>query len=94
MSRTLSLTSLFAVVLFFALTYATKSQAGFSTLDQFGFPLVFFTADNDIEHIGNNHFSGTAFCIDLGICLIVGFIITSIISMLRVDRKKGTLATS
>ena len=93
MNKNLSITSLIAMVLFMAATFATgTSQATFVGADKFGFPFTFFSATNNGEVINDTNFSLIALIGNLGICFAIAFGIVSLLSMFKVEKKKSAVA--
>ena len=95
MKKNFSFTSLIAVGLFMTSTFVTsKFQTAFGDVDKFGFPFVFFSAQNEGEVMQNKVFSLFALMADTAIYFTIAFAIMSLISLLKVDRtqKNTTLA--
>ena len=87
MKKNFSLISLIAVGLFMISTFVTsKFQSAFGDADKFGFPFVFFSAQNTGEVLENKMFSFFSLLADFTIYFIIAYAIASLISMLKVDR--------
>jgi hypothetical protein len=93
MNKNLSLVSMIAMVLFMSATYSTsQSQSALAAADQFGFPFVFFTAANNGEVISETHFNLLSLIGDLSIYFALAFGFVAILSILKVEKKKASIA--
>lgn len=79
------------MILFMTATFATKSQAGINEPEKFGFPFTFFTAVNNGDLISETSFSVVALLVNFILCLLIAFAIVSVLSLLKVERKKALM---
>ena len=93
MNRKFSLTFVIAMITFMVALFATSTvQTTFGDTDKFGFPYIFFTASANGEIISDTHFSIEALLGDLGICFVLSYGVVSILSLLKVNKKKTIIA--
>jgi hypothetical protein len=93
MNKNLSLISMIAMVLFMAATYTTsQTQAAMVEADKFGFPFVFFTAANNGEVVSETHFNLASLLGDLSIYFAISFGVVAMLSLLKVEKKKPSMA--
>lgn len=94
MKNKYSIISLIAVGLLVVSTFATsKFQTGFGEADKFGFPFVFFSADNTGELVENKVFTVEFLLANFAIYFAISYAIVSLIGMLKVEREKKTTTT-
>lgn len=88
MSKTLSIGSLYVMIIFMVLTYTTSNfQINVNETDKFGFPFVFFSAANNGEVINITNFSALALLADLGVCSILAMGLFYILSHFKPSKK-------
>lgn len=87
MKNKYSLISLIAVGLFMISIFVTsKFQSGFGQADKFGFPFVFFSAENVGEMVENKNFTPEFLLVDFAIYFAIAYAVVSLIAMLKVER--------
>lgn len=88
MKNKVSIIFLIAVGLLVVLAFATsKFQTGFDKVDKFGFPFVFFTADNSGELAENTSFRIEFLAANFAIFLAIGYAIVTLFGMLKVEKQ-------
>lgn len=93
MNKNLSLTSLLAVALFMASTFVTANfNSAFGELDKLGYPFVFFSSSSNKEFLDTQSFSAISLIANFAICFSIAFLLVSLFSLLKVDRKKTMTA--
>jgi hypothetical protein len=88
-----SVITLVSSLVFTAITFtSTKFASTFNDYSQFGWPFVFFSAEPEKQINSQNSFVLPALLIDVVLCVIISYLLVTVLSLFGVKRKREQLS--